>query len=131
MMTLRTADEVRDAEDYFTDIKDEEPEAEMLELAEKLIEQKSGKFDPSEFKDRYHDAVIEMVKAKVKGQEPVIAKAPERGKVINLMDALRQSLDDSRKPPAQSKPRTGRQGGQGERRREDSKKPRRASRKSA
>ena len=96
MMTLRTADEVRDAEDYFTDIKDEEPEAEMLELAEKLIEQKSGKFDPSEFKDRYHDAVIEMVKAKVKGQEPVIAKAPERGKVINLMDALRQSLDDSR-----------------------------------
>ena len=57
MMTLRTADEVRDSKDYFTDIKDEEPEQEMLELAEKLIEQKSGKFDPSEFKDRYHDAV--------------------------------------------------------------------------
>ena len=76
----------------------------MLELAEKLIEQKSGKFDPSEFKDRYHDAVIEMVKAKVKGQEPVLAKAPERGKVINLMDALRRSLEDA-KPPAESKPR--------------------------
>ena len=104
MMTLRTADEVRDSADYFTDIKDEEPEQEMLDLAEKLIEQKSGKFDPSEFKDRYHDAVVEMVKAKVKGQEPVLAKAPERGKVINLMDALRRSLDEA-KPPAESKPR--------------------------
>jgi DNA end-binding protein Ku len=104
MMTLRTADEVRDSADYFTDITDEEPEPEMLELAERLIEQKSGKFDPSEFKDRYQDAVIEMVKAKVKGQEPVLAKAPERGKVINLMDALKRSLEEA-KPPAESKPR--------------------------
>jgi DNA end-binding protein Ku len=76
----------------------------MLDLAEKLIEQKSGRFDPSEFKDRYHDAVVEMVKAKVQGQEPVLAKAPERGKVINLMDALKRSLEDA-KPPAESKPR--------------------------
>ena len=104
MMTLRTADEVRDGAEYFTDITDEEPEPEMLELAERLIEQKSGKFDPSEFQDRYQDAVIEMVKAKVKGQEPVLAKAPERGKVINLMDALKRSLEEA-KPPAESKPR--------------------------
>jgi DNA end-binding protein Ku len=104
VMTLRTADEVRDSEEFFADIGDEEPEQEMLDLAEKLIEQKSGKFDPSEFRDRYQDAVIELVKAKVKGQEPVIAKAPERGKVINLMDALRRSLEEH-KPPAKSKPR--------------------------
>jgi DNA end-binding protein Ku len=105
MMTLRTADEVRDAKDYFTDITDEKPEPEMLELAERLIEQKSGKFEPSEFRDRYHDAVIEMVKAKVKGQEPVLAKAPERGKVINLMDALKRSIEEA-KPAAESRPRT-------------------------
>jgi DNA end-binding protein Ku len=104
MMTLRTADEVRDSKEYFTDIEDEEPEKEMLELAERLIEQKSAKFDPSEFHDRYQDALLEMVKAKAKGQEPVIAQAPERGKVINLMDALRRSLGDE-KPPAKSKPR--------------------------
>jgi DNA end-binding protein Ku len=104
MMTLRSADEVRDAKEFFSDISDEEPEPEMLELAEKLIEQKSGKFDPSEFRDRYQEAVLEMVKAKVKGQEPVIAQAPERGKVINLMDALRRSLGEE-KPPAKSKPR--------------------------
>jgi DNA end-binding protein Ku len=106
VMTLRNADEVRDADEFFTDIQDEEPDKEMLDLASALIEQKSGAFDPSEFKDRYHDAVVEMVKAKVKGQEPVLAKAPERGKVINLMDALRQSLDADRKPPAKSRPRT-------------------------
>jgi DNA end-binding protein Ku len=104
MMTLRTADEVRDAKDYFTDIKVEAPEPEMLELAERLIEQKSGEFEPSEFRDRYQEAVIEMVKAKVKGQEPVLAKAPERGKVINLMDALKRSLEEA-KPAAESKPR--------------------------
>ena len=104
MMTLRTADEVRDAEEYFTDIEEDEPDKEMLELAERLIEQKSGKFDPNEFGDRYQDAVLEMVKAKVKGQEPVIAQAPERGKVINLMDALKRSLEDA-KPAAESKPR--------------------------
>jgi DNA end-binding protein Ku len=107
VMTLRNADEVRDAKEFFTDIEEEEPEKEMLDLASALIEQKSGAFDPSEFKDRYHDAVLEMVKAKVKGQEPVIATAPERGKVINLMDALRQSLDADRKPPAKSRSRKG------------------------
>jgi DNA end-binding protein Ku len=104
MMTLRNANEVRDAKEYFTDIKDEEPEPEMLELAKRLIEQKSSRFDPSEFRDRYQEAVIEMVKAKVKGQEPVLAKAPERGKVINLMDALKRSLEEA-KPAAESKPR--------------------------
>ena len=102
MMTLRTADEVRDSGEYFTDIEEEEPDKEMLELAERLIEQKSGKFDPREFRDRYQDALLEMVKAKVKGQEPVLAKAPERGKVINLMDALKRSLEDA-KPAAESK----------------------------
>jgi DNA end-binding protein Ku len=104
IQTLRTADEVRDSKDYFTDIKDEAPEPEMLQLAEQLIEQKSGTFDPSQFTDRYQEAVIEMVKAKIKGQEPVLAKAPERGKVINLMDALKRSLEEA-KPPAESRPR--------------------------
>ena len=102
--TLRAADELRDHKEFFADLKDEPPEPEMLELAERLIEQKSGAFDPSEFRDRYHDAVIEMVKAKVRGQEPVLAKAPERGKVINLMDALKRSLEEA-KPAAESKPR--------------------------
>lgn len=103
--TLRTDGEVRDAKPYFEDIDGAEPEQDMLDLAGQLIEQKTGAFDPSEFKDRYQEALVDLVKAKIKGQEPVIAKAPERGKVINLMDALKQSLDQDKKPPAKSRQR--------------------------
>jgi DNA end-binding protein Ku len=107
VMTLRAANEVRDDAPYFEDIGEDEPDQEMLELAEALIDKKSGKFDPSEFRDNYQEALLELVKAKIKGQEPVIAKAPERGKVVNLMDALKRSLDEgeARKPPAKSQPR--------------------------
>ena len=104
IMTLRAAHEIRSSAEYFADIKDEEPEQEMLDLAEQLIEQKSGKFDPSEFRDRYQEAVLEMIKAKIKGRAPAVAAAPEHGKVINLMDALRRSLEEAR-PQAESQPR--------------------------
>jgi DNA end-binding protein Ku len=108
VMTLRSANEVRQSTPYFEDIGDAKPEKEMLELAGQLIDQKTGPFDPSDFNDRYNEAVIELVKAKVKGKAPVIAKAPERGKVINLMDALKRSLDGdgtAQKPPAKSRGR--------------------------
>ncbi len=108
--TLRTADEVRADEPYFADIRDEPPEPELVELAEQLIEKKSAPFDPASFHDRYQDALLELVKAKIKGEEPVIAKAPERGKVINLMDALKRSVGEAeeRKPPATSRAAAGR-----------------------
>jgi DNA end-binding protein Ku len=105
MMTLRNANEVRDHGPVFDAIGEGEAEPDMLQLALQLIDQKTGSFDPSEFTDRYQEAVVAMVKAKIQGQEPVIAKAPERGKVINLMDALRQSLEAAKKPPAKSRPR--------------------------
>ncbi len=108
--TLRTADEVRADEPYFADIRDEAPESELVELAEQLIEKKAGPFDPASFHDRYQDALLELVKAKIKGEEPVVAKAPERGKVINLMDALKRSVGEAeeRKPPATSRPASSR-----------------------
>jgi DNA end-binding protein Ku len=74
----------------------------MLELASKLIEQKVTHFEPKNYEDRYEAALLEMIKQKLKGQKPVIAQAPERGNVINLMDALKASLGQS-KPPAPSK----------------------------
>jgi DNA end-binding protein Ku len=85
-------------------LKEDPPAPEMLQLAEQLIEQKSGAFDPSEFRDRYRHAAREIAAAKVKGQEPAPAKAPEPGKVINLMDALKRSLEQT-KPAAESRPR--------------------------
>lgn len=98
-MTLRTADEVRGAEVYFKDIGEGEADAEMMALAGQLIDQKSGHFDAAAFTDRYEEAVRGLVQAKLAGTEPVIATAPERGKVVNLMDALRQSLERAAPPP--------------------------------
>ena len=107
--TLRSASEVRGHEAYFGEIRDGKVEDELLALARQLIAQKVGPFEPATFTDRYEEALLELVKAKIQGQEPVFAKAPERGKVINLMDALRQSLSqgDDVKPPARSRRRAG------------------------
>jgi DNA end-binding protein Ku len=107
--TLRWADEVRNSQLYFDEISEKPIDPEMMALAGQLIDQKVGAFAPSEFTDRYEEALLEVVRAKMQGQEPVIAKAPERGRVVNLMDALKQSLASGQefKPAAPSKPRKG------------------------
>ena len=74
----------------------------MLELAQKLIEQKVKPFDPKDYEDRYETALMTMIREKLKGHKPIIASAPERGNVINLMDALKASLGEA-KPAAKSK----------------------------
>jgi DNA end-binding protein Ku len=102
LQTLRTGQEVRSSAAYFEDIHEDGVDKEMLQLAEKLIEQKTRDFNPTEFVDRYEEGLKEIIKAKVKGETPVLAAAPERGKVINLMDALKKSLQQD-KPPAMSK----------------------------
>ena len=100
--TLRDPREVRSTAAYFDEIPDVKTDPEMLELAEKLIEQKITKFDPAQYEDRYENALMEMIKEKLKGHKPIIAAAPERGNVINLMDALKASLGQA-KPAAPSK----------------------------
>ena len=100
--TLRNPNEVRGTAEYFGNIPVGKPEPEMLELAEKLIEQKVAHFDPKNYEDRYEAALMQMIREKLKGHKPIVAAAPERGNVINLMDALKASLGQS-KPPAASK----------------------------
>jgi DNA end-binding protein Ku len=100
--TLRNPSEVRGTAEYFVGIPESKPDPEMLELAEKLIEQKVTKFDPKKYEDRYETALMQMIREKLKGHKPIVAAAPERGNVINLMDALKASLGQS-KPPAASK----------------------------
>ena len=100
--TLRNPNEVRNSAEYFGDIPTGKPDAEMLQLAEKLIEQKETDFDPKKYEDRYELALMEMIKQKLKGHKPIVAAAPERGNVINLMDALKASLSQA-KPAAKSK----------------------------
>ena len=100
--TLRNPSEVRGTAEYFGNIPVGKPDPEMLQLAEALIQQKQTKFDPKNYEDRYEIALMKMIREKLKGHKPIIAAAPERGNVINLMDALKASLGQS-KPPAKSK----------------------------
>lgn len=94
--TLRAQDEVRDASDYFDDIKAVKADADMVEIAARIIGQKEGDFDPADFKDRYDDALREMIKAKAKGGKGTVDVAePDDTNVIDLMAALRSSLKGS------------------------------------
>ncbi|WP_159586816.1 Ku protein [Chelativorans xinjiangense] len=104
--TLRNPNEVRGTAEYFGNIPVGNPDPEMLELAERLIEQKTTEFDPADYEDRYEIALMKMIKEKLKGHKPIVAAAPERGNVINLMDALKASLSQP-KPPARSKTKSG------------------------
>ncbi|CAN7302815.1 MULTISPECIES: Ku protein [unclassified Devosia] len=100
--TLRNPNEVRGTTEYFDNIPKGNPDTEMLDLAEKLIEQKVTSFDPKAYEDRYEIALMAMIKEKLKGHRPIVAAAPERGNVINLMDALKASLGEA-KPAAKSR----------------------------
>ncbi|MFE0014597.1 Ku protein [Mesorhizobium sp. NPDC059054] len=102
--TLRNPHEVRGTAEYFDNIPQGKPDREMLQLAEALIQQKLTKFDPKNYEDRYEAALMNMIKEKLKGHKPIVAAAPERGNVVNLMDALKASLGQS-KPLAKSKPK--------------------------
>ena len=94
--TLRYSNELRNERDYFRDLKGVEINEESLELAETLIAKKSTKLDLSKFEDGYEVAVKQLIEAKVnKMPLPQDEVAEPRGKVVNLMDALRKSLGDS------------------------------------
>jgi DNA end-binding protein Ku len=100
--TLRYADEVHKAQSYFREIGTSEPDADLLDMASMLIERKTGKFDPSEFHNRYVDALHDLIreKQKAKGekviQDPDADEPPPRGSnVVDLMAALKRSLGNA------------------------------------
>jgi DNA end-binding protein Ku len=95
--TLRYQDEVRRAQDYFREIPDTKPAKELLDLATTLIDQRSAPFEPSEFHDRYVDALRTLIdkKAKSKGKKILedVEEPESRGSnVIDLMAALKRSV---------------------------------------
>jgi DNA end-binding protein Ku len=102
-VTLRYPYEVRDQNEYFDDITDEKVPKDMLDLAIHIVETKKGKFEPAKFEDQYEDALKELLRKKQKGERIEPPKEPTRGNVINLMDALRQSVKaertGTRRPP--------------------------------
>ncbi len=105
--TLRYADEVNRAQGYFREISDAKPDEDLLDLAETLIEKKSGKFDASDFHDRYVDALKGLIdkKRKAKGKRVIeeteeAASGGKRSNVIDLMAALKKSVDSGGRTPA-------------------------------
>lgn len=98
--TLRYADEVRQSDSVFEDIEDTELDAEMMELAESLIEKKSGAFNPEDFQDKYEQALRALIEEKAEGEHMVAAgsgeKPPKGAKVIDLMEALKMSVEEEK-----------------------------------
>lgn len=91
--TIRSDAEVRNAEEFFSSISDKQPPAAMISIAEKIIEQQEGAFDPSQFVDRYEEALRALIEDKKKGHKPTQVAEPEETNVIDLMAALRASLE--------------------------------------
>ena len=102
-LTLRYPYEVRDEQLYFEDIPDLKLPKEMLDLAAHIVQTKSGHFDPTQFEDRYENALIDLLKKKEAGEKIEPAKEGPTPQVVNLMDALRASIDaEKKKAPAPS-----------------------------
>jgi DNA end-binding protein Ku len=102
MSTIRSADEVRPAE--FGPPAKGGLDADMVAIAENIIERRSGAFDPASFRDEYQDALRELVAEKTKGQVVAPREVTEPPKVINLMEALKRSLAREDEQPENVKP---------------------------
>ncbi len=90
--SLRMRDEVVDPERVFDDIPKEKPDSKMISVAEMIIAQQEGAFEPNDFKDRYEAALRALIAHKERGAKPVTAAPPKDTNVIDLMDALKRSL---------------------------------------
>jgi DNA end-binding protein Ku len=91
-VTLRYPYEVRQDEEYFDTIDDEKVPKDMLDLAIHIVDTKRGKFEPEKFEDHYENALKELLRKKQKGEKIERPREPARTNVVNLMDALRQSV---------------------------------------
>jgi DNA end-binding protein Ku len=104
LTTLRTHEEVRDVEEIGPiDLPKADPR--MLDIAEKIIDQQRGDFDPTRFVDRYEQALRVVIDRKREGMPVAVAadEVPETN-VVNLMDALRRSLGAAGGASVQKRP---------------------------
>ena len=91
--SLRMRDEVIDPQSAFDSFRAVKPDPKMIDIAERIIEQNDGPFEPAEFNDRYEEALRELVHRKQAGKKTTIESAPpDTSNVIDLMDALKRSL---------------------------------------
>jgi DNA end-binding protein Ku len=93
--TLHYPYEIRSDEAVFEEIPEMKLPDQMIGLAEDIIDKMTGTFEPDKFEDRYENAMIELIRSKQAGLPAPTEKAPARpANVVNLMDALRRSIED-------------------------------------
>lgn len=106
--TLRYAEELREAEEYFEEIGTDRGDPDQVEMARALIQSRTKPFDPERFTDRYQEGLKELIASKSKGKD--LTEVPEdtgrgQGNVVNLMDALKASLGQGGKEENKDKPK--------------------------
>ncbi len=104
--TIRTDAEMRKPDEIFAGISDKAADPNMIAIAEKIIEQQEGPFDPSQFVDRYEEALKALIEDKKKGHTPAKVAEPEDTNVVDLMAALRASLGAKGNGPAKAEPQS-------------------------
>jgi len=106
VFSLRMRDEVVNLQKALESIPDMKPDRQMVEIAEKIIAQLEGPFDPEEFRDRYEESLRDLIRRKEKGEKPTVTAPPaEPSNVIDLMAALKKSLGAKGTPPKRTPPK--------------------------
>lgn len=98
METIYYPDEVRNV-NHVPGIEDEvSVNDKELEMAKQLIEQLTTAFDPEKYKDEYREALLEIIDSKISGKEIKVSEERPRTNVVDLMEALQASIDQSKTP---------------------------------
>jgi DNA end-binding protein Ku len=101
---LRYPYEVRDPAEYFDEIQDVKVTKDMLDLAKHIVNQKTGTFDPEKFEDHYETALVDLINQKRAGKTIRPKERPKGENVVDLMEALRQSVGREVSPAKGAKP---------------------------
>ncbi|MDE2229615.1 MAG: Ku protein [Alphaproteobacteria bacterium] len=97
---LRHPQEIRSDKEIFDAIPSAKPDKGMVDIAARIIDQSSGKFEPKDFEDRYESALRELVDARARGKTVAVPEPPRDTKVVDLMAVLKASLGRRGPPPA-------------------------------
>ena len=102
---LRYPYEVRSEQEYFDEIQDVKVTKDMLDLARHIVNQKTGTFDPKKFEDHYESALVELINQKRAGKMIRPKERPKGENVVDLMEALRQSVGREKSTGTASAPK--------------------------
>jgi DNA end-binding protein Ku len=96
LYTLHTDEAIRKANMYFGDIREAQVDEDQVAVAEALVGRKAGHFDPAHFIDRYQEGLRKIIDAKIQGEAPPVIEDQGPTNVVNLMDALKRSLEQEK-----------------------------------